>query len=69
MIIGDEEKSETVYVKQTVFAFVVRCILFVVIFTLLFYFLHPTRDNETQDERMQRVLMQEKLKWMQKARE
>jgi heme/copper-type cytochrome/quinol oxidase subunit 4 len=59
--------QEVIYMHETRLAVVVRCVLIVLIFSILYYFLHPQQHVESQEDRIQRVLMEEKLRQMQKA--
>jgi hypothetical protein len=62
----DEKDSQKVmYIQETPLRLLVRCVLFLVIFTILFYFLSPHDELESQDTRIERVLLEEKLRHMQ----
>lgn len=62
----EEEKTEekVIYVEETLFKFFVRLLLTITIFGLLFYFLSPYPEYESQEDRIRRVVMEEKLRQM-----
>lgn len=63
---SDDEKGDekVIYVEEPLFKFLVRIILTIVIFGLLYYYLRPYQEFESQDDRIQRVIMEEKLRQM-----